>query len=203
MTHLILIRHGETDWNRVHRFQGTTDIPLNDTGRQQADALAPRLRPLTLDAIYSSDLCRVTETAERALMDRAQRLQRDATLRELGFGFFEGLTYEQIKARYPDELATWEADRTQPVHGGDALPDVIQRLQRFTATLRERHPEQNVLLFGHGGTLAILLALALGMDPLKWWQLRMDNAAMTRLSLYRAGSILTLFNDTCHLKDLA
>lgn len=201
MTHLIMIRHGETDWNINRRFQGMTDTPLNESGRAQAALLGIALADLAFDVCYSSDLVRVVETAEIALGARAHQIQRELRLREISFGKFEGLTYEEIQATYPDELAVWEADRNQAAHGGERIADVIARVQAIYDALREKHPKQRVLLFGHGGTLGILLSLALGAPPEKWWQFRLHNTALTEMTLYDEGAILSRYNDIAHLRQ--
>lgn len=232
MIHLTLIRHGETDWNIQRRYQGSADQPLNSSGRAQAAALAAALTGLQVDAIYSSDLSRVSETARIALSgtdidsevtDGAtsqttqamiDAIQWDERLREIDFGKFEGLTYAEIKAQYPDELATWEADRNHNAHGGERIDDVIARVTAFYDGLRQAHltpeahpdpqapPQQRVLVFAHGGTIGILLALMLGADPHRWWQFRLYNTAISEVLVYDRAAILTRFNDTYHLRVL-
>ena len=100
MTTLLLARHGETDWNRQLRIQGSSDIELNDLGRRQAQALAQDLTDVELDAIYSSDLARARQTAEPVAATHGLEVRFDPRLRERSFGSWEGLTREDIDERY-------------------------------------------------------------------------------------------------------
>lgn len=196
MLQLWLIRHAETDWNIHHRFQGSSDQPLNANGESQARNLSVQLDGQDFDAIYTSDLIRVQETARLAGIQTAKLESR---LREISFGMFEGLTYAEIKEQHPVTLAEWEKDRTRNPHGGDTLEDVEGRVRAFYDELRVEHPDERVLVFAHGGTLGILIALALGAPAAKWWQFRLDNTSVTELHLHEWGTILVRFNDTTHL----
>jgi len=200
MVQLTLIRHGETDWNIERRFQGSSDLELNEYGRQQAACLAGRLADEVYDFIYSSDLIRVQQTAKIALGERHKQARLDKRLREIHFGKFEGMTYAEIKAQYPVELAQWEADRNSGVLETERADDLIARIQAFLDDMRAHHTEnERVLVIAHGGAIALILSLALGMPPSRWWQLRMDNAAITRINLYPEGASLLAFNDYHHL----
>lgn len=201
MVTLTLIRHGETDWNRQRRFQGSADQPLNALGMAQAECLAPALLNQHYDLVYASDLTRVIQTAEKALPGY-EALHLEVRLREMDFGRFEGLTYDEIKAQHPEDLAAWEADRDNNAHGGEAISTVIGRVESFLASVRAKHQGQDILIFAHGGVIAIALSLALGVDPQKWWQFRLENTAISRVSLYEGGSILSRFNDISHLAAL-
>lgn len=199
MTQLWLIRHGETDWNKNQRFQGSSDQPLNERGTAQAKSLTDRLKDEHFDAVYSSDLQRAHQTAQYALETQSTIIQTDARLREIDFGIFEGLTWEQIRTQYPEELAEWEADRNQNPHGGETLDRVVARVDAVLSDVVMRHSQQKIALFGHGGTLAIMLALLMGTDPVNWWQYRMLNCAVTVVKIYEGGAVLIRFNDSCHL----
>ncbi|MHB0939990.1 MAG: histidine phosphatase family protein, partial [Armatimonadota bacterium] len=106
---LYLIRHGQTDWNLAQRFQGQSDIPLNEIGRRQANALADRLSSQPFEVAYSSDLQRALETAKVIAGDRLE-IKTDLRLREMDFGDWEGATYNKIKEECPGALTTWEDD---------------------------------------------------------------------------------------------
>src|SRR5262245_19420506 len=109
-TELILLRHGETDWNRDRRIQGNTDIGLSSVGLDQARRLADRMASERIAAIYSSDLARARETATPLAEALALRLQTTPLLREVGFGAWEGLTLSEVEACWPDEYAAWRQD---------------------------------------------------------------------------------------------
>jgi alpha-ribazole phosphatase len=195
-----MVRHGETDWNQVRRFQGSSDTELNAIGRAQAAALAPRLAKQRFDAMYASDLTRVRQTAHLALNGDSDAVVYDARLRELGFGKWEGLTWDEIRTQYPDEFASWENDRSTNPHGGDSLEDVRKRVESFLTDLRNRHlQDQHVLVFAHGGVMAVMLSVLLGSNPAQWWQFRFQNCAVTQVELYTRGVILARFNDESHI----
>jgi len=197
---LWLIRHGETDWNVQRRFQGSSEEPLNENGQKQAKSLAPRLQNMHFDAIYASDLIRVRQTAELALDSRSNQVQFDARLREVDFGNWEGLQWEEIRTRYPDDFARWIADRNENPHGGDTLSDVVERVKNFLQDIRQQHNEDaTILLFAHGGSLAILISLLLGTNPLRWWQFHLQNCTLNHLYLYSETNVLSRFNDDHHL----
>ncbi len=197
--YLTLVRHGETDWNVQQRYQGSADQPLNANGEAQARQLSAKLNGAEYDQIYSSDLVRVQQTARLALNDSTLEVTLDERLREIDFGKFEGLTYDEIQTQFPEELTTWEANRDQNTHGGERLIDVVARVKDFLDDVRERHVDEKVLIFAHGGTIGMLLALALGAPPRKWWQFRLANTAVSQISLYDEGSALVRFNDVSHL----
>jgi 2,3-bisphosphoglycerate-dependent phosphoglycerate mutase len=156
-TTLHVVRHGETDWNRERRVQGHTDVPLNEEGRRQALALAEELSATHLDAVYSSDLLRASETARLLLGKRATPLVEDPDLRERHFGTWEGLTDEAIRARYPQAvIGSWGDAETV-----DAMDSrVIGAIERIARS----HDEGTVLVVTHGGPIRALYRHA-GIDP--------------------------------------
>lgn len=208
MTRMLLVRHGETVWNAARRFQGATDVPLSERGRAQAgavaEALAERLAGEPLHAILTSDLQRAYDTAALIAERQSGKISPDPRLREIGFGDWEGLTYDEIQQRDPDTLARWLADcwQTTP-NGGEPFGAFIARVRDLLEELRTRRAEETVLLVAHGGPLQVLLCLALGLQPQARWQFRLDPASLSELWLYQEGAILTLLNDQHHLKELA
>ena len=200
MLHLILIRHGQTDWNAEQRYQGQTDIPLNNIGRQQAERLARRLTEKEVDKLYASDLSRAYETAEIVGQAIGIKPMADKRLRELGFGAIEGLTFSDAKTRYPEEMQAWLANHT-PLPEAE-LPDAFcRRVQSLLDDLRRDHDGQTVMLVGHGGPLRELLRLAFGLPPEGRWYFGMDNVSLSELLVYDNSIRLLLMNDTCHLAD--
>jgi alpha-ribazole phosphatase len=198
---LLLIRHGQTNWNLEQRFQGQSDIPLNETGRKQAQALAERLAAESFDAVYSSDLQRAAETAH---IIRKSGFQPDACLREVNFGDWEGLTYDEIKAKYPEPLAAWENDifKNAPPNG-ETLERLALRVQSMLNELCEKHEDQKILIVAHGGVLQTLICLALKLPPTMYWQFHLSTASLSELAFYPAGAILNSLNDTSHLPKSA
>jgi alpha-ribazole phosphatase len=210
MITLTLVRHGQTAWNATGRFMGQTDVPLDETGLRQAQAVARRLDNTRPDAIYASDLKRAKQTAEAIQAAIAEAIHPasppeiipEPRLRELYFGEWQGLVYDQIQTRYPAALAAWEADMLNCAPaGGETLIQLAGRVQEAYAEIIAAHPEGTVLLVAHGGALQALLCLALGVPIERYWQLELKNTSICELHVYPAGAILHMFNDTCHLEE--
>jgi len=200
MLRLILARHGETVYNMQGRYQGQADLPLNDTGQQQAARLASRLSQEEIHAIYASDLQRARETAAAIAAPHVLPVRDDPRLREMDFGEWEGLTYEEIQERYLQQLAAWEADPLDVAPpGGETLAQVAARVQAVLDEITRAHPEQTVLLVAHGGPLRVLLCLALGLSPQAHWRFGLNVAAVSQICLCDGDAVLTQLNDTSHL----
>jgi broad specificity phosphatase PhoE len=142
VTEILLVRHGETEWNRLHRWQGHADTPLNDTGRAQARQLARTLAGQRVDAVYSSDLSRASETAAVVAAELGLPVHVDPDLREIDVGGREGLTREEVEERFPD--GAWD---------GETREQHAERVLRALHRIAERHPDGRVVVVGHGGTL--------------------------------------------------
>jgi alpha-ribazole phosphatase len=200
---LLLTRHGQTDWNAQQRYQGQSDTSLNATGQAQAAALARRLAGEQIDAIYASDLKRAWETA-RAVGGALNLAARpEPGLREIHFGNWEGLTHQEITSRYPAARAAWIADPERALHGGESLSQVTARLNGVLARIRREHQNQTVLVVGHGGSITLLICLALELPPQMRWKLRLETTSISELILYDGAAILMRLNDTHHLNGLS
>ncbi len=160
---LFLARHGETDWNRANRWQGHTDVALNDVGRAQAAALGARLRGLGVARVFASDLSRARETAEIvAGLLGAPFLGVDADLRERGFGVFEGLTRVECEARHPEAWRLYSGDPRCPPPGAEPHDRVVARmgaaLRRLAAAPDGADDPGPALVVSHGGAIRALLS---------------------------------------------
>jgi broad specificity phosphatase PhoE len=169
---LYLARHGETPWNRENRWQGHTDIALNDVGRGQARALGELLRGQRIARIHSSDLQRARETAEIAgAVLGLSDVVVDPALRERSFGIFEGLTREECALRHPEHWASYRSDARCAPPGAESQEALAQRMsdaiQRVVDVRGVPGPdaETAVLVVSHGGSIRALLALATGTMP--------------------------------------
>ena len=164
MTRLLLVRHGETDWNRQQRWQGHSETPLNNAGREQARRVAAELGHV--DAVYSSDLARARETAEIIAADLGQdvRLQTDERLRERGFGAWEGLTMTEIEERFAEGLRRWQRGAGPGADDAETFEAFAERVGAFLDDVLARHPDEEVLIVAHGGTIRVIHALASGLD---------------------------------------
>jgi probable phosphoglycerate mutase len=164
---IFLARHGETEWNRIGRWQGKTDIPLSDVGRAQAQALAERLRDRGITEIHASDLARARETAE--IVGAAlgiSRLGVDPRLRERGFGRFEGLTREECAERHPEAWQRYLADRRDTPSDSEPHEEVVARIVAgLSAVAASASEGGHVLVVSHGAAIRLFIAAITGTIP--------------------------------------
>ena len=207
MDRLILVRHGETEWNKSFRYQGQSDVRLNKKGIEQAARVRDRLASEKIDFIYSSDLIRAVETAEIiASKHEMLDIHELPLLREMSFGEAEGMIFDEIKVRYPeiaDDLQAWRA-RSPELHfpDGESIIQLSVRVARFIEKLKEHKPEETVLVVAHGGSLQVLICLLLGIDLNHWFQMRLSNASVTIMDISSMEPVLIVLNDTCHLRQM-
>ena len=161
-TRLLLARHGETDWNRVGRWQGHADEPLNDEGRRQAAELAEQLVVDGISAIYSSDLRRASETAKVVGERLGLRVVEDTGLREIDVGSWSGLTRDQVRERFPEGFERWLGGEIG--HDGETREQLTERVVAAVERIAARHEGETVLLVMHGGAIRALRRQAAG-DP--------------------------------------
>ena len=211
-TELWLVRHGESKGNTGGILQGQKDYPLSDHGRQQAAAIAGRLRKERLIACYCSDLERAKETAEIISALAGLDPVIDERLREIDVGLWSGLTSEQIAARHGDEWRSWQ-QRRDPQHkrgGGESYHDLTSRVVPAFNELAARHPGGRVLIVTHGGSLNAYLAATLGMPMDALWRFSQDNAGLSRVQPFANPNLggdstpgrVLLLNDVSHLKGV-
>jgi broad specificity phosphatase PhoE len=162
VTTLLLVRHGETDWNRDGRWQGHSDTHLNDVGREQALRVAGELHGV--DVVYSSDLARARETAEIIVGALGLDVRFDPRLRERSFGAWEGLTAPEIEADFHEAHARWLAGDGAGADDAEPFAAFGARVTDFLEETLERHPDETVLLVAHGGSIRVIHALASGLD---------------------------------------
>lgn len=200
---MLLIRHGETDWNRVRRVQGHVDIGLNATGRAQAWQLGAALAARDpIAGIYTSDLTRAVETARAVARATGARLTRVRALRERHFGQFQGMSFVEADRRFPEQAWHWR-HRTpdwSPPGGGESLLAFRQRILAAVATLGREHLGQQIAVVTHGGVLDVLYraATGLGLQSPRTWQI--GNATINRVLWTPArGLSLVGWDDAMHL----
>jgi broad specificity phosphatase PhoE len=162
VTTLLLVRHGETDWNREGRWQGLPDTHLNDHGREQARSLA--LQTDGVDVIYSSDLARARETAEIVAEDLGLEVRLDERLRERSFGEWEGFNMAEIEERFAEAHRRWRAGEGPGAEDAEPFAEFARRIHDFLNEILERHPGETVLVISHGGSIRAIHAVAAGLD---------------------------------------
>ncbi|HLO92936.1 MAG TPA: histidine phosphatase family protein [Burkholderiaceae bacterium] len=182
LTHLVCVRHGQTEWNAQGRLQGQLDIPLNEQGLAQAEALALALQDESLDQVFCSDLQRCRETLAPLLARRGLPVQWHAGLRERCFGDFQGHTWAELGEREPEALQRWKSrDPDFAAPGGESLRVFSDRVLEVVRGLAARHAGQTLLLVTHGGVLDCLYRASLGLDLQAARSWRLGNAAINRL----------------------
>ena len=200
MLDLILVRHGETEWNEERRYQGQSDIPLSVSGEQQAALVAEALLGRKFDAIYSSDLKRAWQTAAAIVKKNNQTVLPETRLREMNFGILEGLTWDEAEEKYPEILKAWLEDYNHPPESGETMDAFSLRVLSFFEELKSQYTNETILLVAHGGVLREIIRLALELPAEKLWALAMDNASISELFLGKNDyPVLKKLNDTCHL----
>ncbi len=162
-TTLLLVRHGETDWNRERRFQGHADTMLNEAGRAQARELADELAGDGVTAVYTSPLARARETAEILSGPLGLEARPDARLMEIDVGSWTGLTMAEIERRFPIELRRWREEVQHGWADGETYDDLAVRVLEALREIAGRHDGESVLIVGHGGPLRVTLAHAAEM----------------------------------------
>ena len=204
-TRLLLVRHGATVLTDEDRFAGSTDVPLSDTGRAQAAALAGRLRGVRLAAIVASTLGRARETAEILAAPHGQPVATDARLCEIAHGHWEGMTRDEVEARFPREADAWDHDPfTYTPPGGESGLSVTARALPAILDLAEAHAGGTVLVVSHKATIRLVLSLLLGFDPRRYRDTLDQLPAALNVVDVRAGRArLRLFNDTSHYDGAA
>jgi broad specificity phosphatase PhoE len=199
-THFILIRHGETAWNKEERFRGRSDIGLDPAGHEQARRIADRFRDKKIDAVYSSPLPRALETANPLAVDHHLEIQESADLLDIDFGAWEGLSREEAQAKNPELYDVWlKAPGRVRFPGGESVRQVRNRIENLIHQLSEDHLGETVALVSHRITCHVVLCYVLGLPNDALWRIRQDLGCVNEFKLRDDRFVVTLMNSTVHL----
>ncbi len=202
-TQLIFIRHAQSTWNEVRRWQGHANPPLAESGRRQARLLAQRLAKWKIDCLYASDLLRAAETAEIIGAAIGLKPIHDSLWRERGFGALEGLTAEEIALQFPEAWASRMVGPISGVPGAEPQADVIARSLAGCSNLLTQHQDQTVVVVSHGGMILTTLVHLLGLPPSGHSLLVVGkNTSISRVAIENGHARLAGLNDTAHLEML-
>ncbi len=197
---LILVRHGETEWNRQQRCQGSSDIPLNENGRSQAKKLAEFLESENIDAIFSSGLKRARETAREIAKHHKLQIRVDENFNEMDQGDFEGVHFSEIREKHSDKLKVWTEN---PEHfcipGGESMFEVQQRAMKALMELQKKWQHSRVMVVSHNLTIVTLLCRFKGMPMLRFREFQIDETSRTVVICDDRKYTVSLLNDTSHL----
>jgi len=197
-TTILLIRHGQTDWNLTRRSQGHINIPLNEAGRRQSELVARRLAGWPVSALYSSDLLRASQTA--AVIGRHLGIEPvlQSDLRERSGGIFEGYTLDELRQRHPEALKAFQ-DHSRTPPGAESNLDLARRATPALERIVTAHPGEVVALVTHGGTLRVLIAYILGLPVGKRAPFKVSGNCGLSIAEFGQRRFITLLNDCCHL----
>jgi probable phosphoglycerate mutase len=202
-TRICIIRHGETDWNVAKRIQGHTDVPLNETGRAQALAMAFNAAHHRFQAIYSSDLARAQETARALAQRETHEVRLLPQLRERHFGIFQGITAAEGAERYPDAYARYVArDPDYAFETGESLTAFAARTTQAVDWLVRHHSGQTIAAVAHSGVLDIVYRRATGRPLTTPRDFKIPNCALNWFRFDAQGWHLEAWGDRHHLHEV-
>ncbi len=199
-TEIILIRHGETEWNAQQRMQGHSNSELSAVGREQIQALGRWMKNESFDHIYSSDSLRARQTAEAITQHSGHTLQIDQRLREKNLGVFEGLTSEEAKERFPEVYRLFKtAGANYVIDKGESTQQLLDRALQFLEEIRLKHPEKRVVLVTHGGVVRVLIKHTLGLSVGSPTRFLIKNTGLFRL-VWNEKWLVAQMGGVSHLK---
>ena len=198
MGKVILVRHGETDWNRNARFQGQTDVPLSETGKMQAEKVGERLADEHISALYSSDLSRAYETAQTIARSHNLEVRQDPALREINFGLWEGMSRDIIVGEHKDLYQQWlENPMETRTPDGENFFEVQQRALHSLRKIAESHQDETVVVVAHGGLIKAVICEYLDGG---FWEFPQGNTAVNILEYHNDQFRFISLNDLSHLE---
>ncbi|WHH59458.1 histidine phosphatase family protein [Petroclostridium sp. X23] len=202
MMKLFFIRHGLTEWNKVNRFQGSSNIPLCDEGVEQAKKISKRLSKLDFDAVFASDLDRAFQTANYIAEPHHMQVTKFPELREIHFGAWEGLTREEIINLKEYDFNQWKmAPHIVEFPGEGTLYKVQQRVMAGINKIIDEYDNGNIIIVSHGASLKIAILSLLDMDLSHFNQLWLGNTSLSIIEIRKDRNVLGLLNDTSHLDN--
>jgi phosphoserine phosphatase len=204
MTRIILVRHGHVDWIAPERFRGRAELPLSSLGRRQAQAAAGYIvatwKP---DAVYTSPLGRCRETGAAIAAPFRLEPQPIDGLCDIDYGEWQGLTPDQAKECWPDEIELWfRAPHIAAIPGGETLAAVLSRVTAALRDILQHHPDQTVVLVGHDSVNRVLLLFTLELPLSRYWHLRQDPCGINELIFDNGSFVVGSINQTQHLSGL-
>ncbi len=202
---MIIVRHGESEWNRIHRYQGQLDPSLSELGLRQAAALAERLKDEPISVIYTSPLQRAARTAEIiAGFHPNIELRRDSALLEIHHGDWQGKYSHEVETEYAEGLHEWRKHPTRSqMPNGESFSNVLKRTLEFKERLLVEHADQTVVVSTHDVLIKILLADALGMDMDRINRIWVSNASISEIQYGDGLPFLANLSEVSHLGRLA
>ena len=202
MKKIFLARHGQTDANNSYTFQGHIDNHLNSNGLWQAQRLVGYFTNHNLPKIYTSDLIRTVETAKPTAETHSAEIIKIPALKEISFGEWEGLPYEDIKAKWPKDVEKFFKKPAEvKISGGESFKEVQSRAwEAFNKIVQECEDESDIFIVSHGGTVRTILCAVLNLDLNEMWKISIDNAGISCILHLEDRCWIKNINDTNFLK---
>jgi len=197
----MLIRHGETDWNKEEKFRGQIDVPLNETGIAQAKLLADYLKDTHIEAIYSSPLKRALRTAEIIAGYHDVKIKTSAGLIDFNYGQWQGLSHKEVRDKYPGLYDAWINNKLIRVPGGESLDNVRTRSFSLVKQVVTKYNDA-IALVSHRVTNKVLICALLGLKNSHFWNIKLDNCGITTFLYENKRFILDKHNETSFLRPL-
>ena len=202
-TELILIRHGETEWNATGRIQGHREVSLNDRGQKQAQAVADRLKNESFNALYSSDLKRTLQTAEAISQCTGHTIQTDSRLREWDLGILAGLTCADAETQHPKAYAIYHNSRVDdPVPEGESIRNRATRITTCIEEIASNHKDERIVVITHGGPLGDCYRQAVGLSIDQPLDVELYNAGLNTFAIAGSNWTLKTWGDIAHLEGI-
>lgn len=203
MTSVYLIRHGQTAWNKEEIFRGRTDVPLNEIGLREAELAGEYLKDKEIHVIYSSPLSRAWQTAQKIAQFHNLEVQPLNGIIDMSFGRWEGHPHQEIQKNDREIYRQWrEEPHKVRLPGGESLEDVRVRSMAALEEVIRLHPGKTLVLVSHRVVTKVLICGILGIDNSHFWQIGQDTTAINLIHYRNGKYILSLMNETCHLKPL-
>jgi len=198
----LLLRHGQTPMSVQKRYAGRSDVPLTEAGLAQAAAAAKRLSAAAIGAIVASPLQRTVQTAQAVGAVTGLPVTTEDGFRETDFGAWEGLTFAEVRERWPSEMTAWLADPEVAPPGGESFAEVSERVSAALSRVLDGRTGQRILIVSHVTPIKTLVAAALLAPPAALYRMHLDVAALCEVDWYADGpAVLRSFNDTAHLSS--
>lgn len=202
VTELVLIRHGETEWNSQHRCQGHLDIPLSEHGLAQSKAVAAYVAQQTWDALYSSDLLRAAMTAEQIAATTQMHIVKDERLRERKLGILQGLTHKEFAERYPEEYRLFYSEDSEwRIPEGESQREASERIVEACRDIAVNHPGERVLVVTHGGCIGYMMKWVMGLPAHAQRRWSIYNCGLHTFHVRGDGWRMVRWGETAYLSD--
>ena len=202
MVKIMLVRHGETDWNREEVFRGRIDVELNDNGREQASALAEATRAFQIGAVYSSPLSRSLETARIIAEAHDLDVKIAHGFVDFHYGEWQGLKHQEVKEKFPELYLKWhDSPHMVQIPGGESLDDVRQRSLKELEKIVAEHESRMAMIVSHRVVNKVLLCAIMGLDNSRFWRIRQSNCCLNIFECSQDEYTICLLNDICHLRQ--